>query len=90
MRKVHKFKLSGIGIIGIQMPKDAVIMSAQLQVDDVQIWALCECDSETETREFYLVGTGWEIPNDRLDLKFIATIMQESGFVWHVFEIIKT
>lgn len=75
-----------------EMPKGAKILSAQLQDDNICIWALVEPENEKEVRIIEIFGTGWPLDlvntKDEDKYKFIVTI-QRGGFVQHLFEIIK-
>ena len=86
MKTIHKFPFSIFNHFGISLPKDAVILSAQMQDEQPCIWALVDTEQEIEKREFILFGTGHPIYHID-ELKYVATF-QQAEFVWHLFEVI--
>ena len=78
MRKIWKFNL----VPEIVMPKGAKILSIGTQGPDMCIWALVDPEEATETRCFWLAGTGHDVPEF---CKFIGRITQ-GPFEWHIFE----
>lgn len=85
MITIHKYKLF-FGV-GVEMPKDAKILSLQIQDGYICIWAMVDTDKPVERRRFTRYGTGHEIiASDVRFLKFIETI-QDGPLVWHIFEV---
>lgn len=70
----------------IAMPDGAVILSAQNQNDIITIWAMVNPENPKRPRVFDVVGTGGVVPDGIR--QFIGTV-QISGYVWHVFELLK-
>lgn len=68
----------------VKMPKDAKILTVQMQGDNPTLWALVDEKAEKEYRKIRIIGTGHPIP-DADSLTYIGTI-QERMFLWHVFE----
>ena len=57
-------------------------LTAQLQGDNITLWALVAPSEAAITRvTLHVIGTGWPVP---MGLTYLATVQQE-GFVWHVF-----
>lgn len=86
MKTIWKFMLLNVPAQAIQMPENALVLSAQLQNGMINIWAEVDESAPMEERKFAIFGTGWPMPSD-VKLGFIATI-QIQNLVWHVFEIL--
>lgn len=73
-----------------EMPKDAKILSAGFQGDDLYVWALVDAlTSEKAPRRIGVVPTGLEsLPHDGFTYNFIGTAIHDLGTVWHVFEAV--
>ncbi len=84
MKTVYKYRLTGKYTTTLQLPKQAQILSVQMQEGVPTLWALVDPTEELIPRYFSIVGTGWEIEEE---VTHIGTFM-EGAFVWHVFEII--
>jgi len=69
----------------VMMPAHAQILTAQMQGDDLMLWALVDPDTPKVNRVIEVMGTGWQ--TNYRDLHYISTV-QERGYVWHVFEAI--
>lgn len=93
---IYKYLLSrpenSYGVMPIDMRKGAKVLSADMHNGNIHLWALADPDGQDVIRNFAIIGTGHriDIEYSRLFTKcsheFIATI-QQSGFVWHIFEI---
>ncbi len=81
---IWKFPLQLTDTQKIPMPKDAQILSAQVQDGTLCIWALVDPDRPKEERKIEIHGTGNASVN-LLPKTFIGTA-QMGMFVWHVFE----
>jgi hypothetical protein len=79
-KQIWKFELKEGSVI---MPIGAKILSIQSQHGRSMIWALVDPNVEDESRWFSIIGTGE--PFDDADMTYIASV-QDSPFVWHVFE----
>lgn len=85
-RTVWKYPLIP-GVQGIEMPEGASILTAQMQANEPQLWALVDPARTKRTRRIAVVGTGHDAP-DR-DAPYVATFQTESvmgPLVWHVFD----
>jgi hypothetical protein len=74
------------GVIAIDIPGNAKILSAHNQREQLHIWALVDPNAVFRQRIFHYFGTGIKFKNHDL-LQFIGTVMFDNGnFVVHVFE----
>ena len=92
MKTIWKFTLSVQDKQEIEMPKDAIILTAQIQKDELQLWAAVDTDISipTEIRYIGICGTGNPIPNPNNMNKYISTFQLYNGaLIFHVFELIK-
>jgi hypothetical protein len=81
-RTIWKFPFAISSCFDIEMPKGAETVHVEAQQGVPAIWALVDPKAPTETRTFYVFGTGHAIPNG---FGWYATI-QLPPFVWHIFE----
>ena len=104
MRTVHKFPLSltdaGInkGIVTVDMPKDAIVLSIQTQSvvpfpgqpgEQVPtIWAQVNTEADIVVRTFVVIGTGHPLP-EKQPVVYWGTV-QTGPFVWHIYEVLNT
>jgi len=88
--KIYKYELQIIDFSTILMPIGAAILSCQTQKGAVFIWAMVDPSASLEGRTFEIIGTGNPISKllEGRRRMFVATV-QEGGYVWHVFEIVK-
>jgi hypothetical protein len=73
-----------------KIPKGARFLSVQVQDKDLPyMWFTVETDNPREVREFLLVETGQNIPQDTFTVSdYLGTILLDSGnYVLHLFEI---
>lgn len=72
---------------GLELPFGAQILTAQMQGNQIVIWALLsEREVRTVRRLIFAVNTG--DPFDLSSLNHIATVTSSNGIVWHVFEVL--
>ncbi len=90
MQKILKYKLHIIGNMSISMPKNAWILTVQVQKGLLQIWAMVDTnETQEENREFSVVTTGEQFNTYNQDYNYIGTFQTENGnFVGHLFEIV--
>lgn len=68
----------------IEMPKDAEILTVQLQRGEPQLWALVDPKLPVKHRLITIVGTGQSVQGN---VRYIGTFQLEYGnFVFHAFE----
>ena len=92
-KTIYKYPITDENKQVILLPKEAEILSVQVQNNDPYIYAMVDADSEKEERFFRLFHTGSEIPVDMgVDLIYIGTFMLNDPshttgtFVGHLFE----
>lgn len=85
MEVVYKYPLVVTDRQLVKMPKEAKILTVQVQNGEPQMWALVNPDNETEEVPIRIHGTGHNIPDaDRL--AYIGTFqMPRYGLVFHAF-----
>ena len=71
--------------IELEMPLAAKLLSVKMQGDRITLWAAVDKDIATVTRRFWILGTGWQIP-EGVALQHLETVLDPGGYVWHVFE----
>ena len=97
MKKIYKYVLdTALDVVGapkflytMELPKGTAILSCGLQnKENICVWAKVDPNqTEMVEVEFYIIGTGWPIPDD-IDngLQYIGTVMISDGlYVYHVF-----
>lgn len=86
MKVIYKYPLSN-PFTRLDLPWGAQVLTAQMQGDQIVLWALIEQDEvRMVPRSFAAVNTGasFEISDS---LKYINTVTSGNGIVWHVFEV---
>lgn len=68
----------------VSMPKDAEILTVQMQHGEACLWAEVDPTEKTEVRTILILGTGHAFRRG-LMRKYIGTV-QDGDFVWHVYE----
>lgn len=85
MKTIWKFEIDPIKKI-LEIPKDAKILSTQVQNDNLVLWALVDPENTVEKKEILIFETGHYI-DESLNIKFIDTFQVYDGqLVFHVFE----
>lgn len=75
----------------LRLPKDAVVLSVQNQLDVPVLWITVDSSVPMDqyvNRVFISFGTGQEIIGIE-DFKYIATVQELHGRVWHFYEHLK-
>lgn len=84
MKSVYKYPV-GQGLFVLRMPLGAKPLSAQVQNEQPQLWALVDTDNDHVDHRFYTIGTGHPFPQDAGE--FIDTIQLLGGqLVFHIFD----
>lgn len=83
---VYKYMWPGLKSEAVfEMPRDAEILCAHEQHNQICIWARVVIGRDIERRRFVLCGTGEQAPD--LEHRYIGTaFMQGGSLVWHIFE----
>jgi hypothetical protein len=72
----------------LMLPKNAKILSFQIQNDKPVIWAIVDVHRELETRKFMLRGTGHTVDETKIK-SYLGTIqLLQGSLVFHLFEAI--
>lgn len=87
MQTIWKFPLRITDAQTVAMPTGAQILTAQVQYDELQVWAIVDPDRLLVERTFAIATTGHTLhcaPD-----KYIATFQLQGGlFVGHLFEVV--
>lgn len=87
MRTIHKFLLNGTSETVFTSYAGAKIISAGCQgATQLVVWV--EVDNAVRgisQLKVCVYGTGWELPDN--PGRFIATVQDNTGFVWHIYEV---
>lgn len=100
MATIYKYVLEPRDAQQVNMPNEAVVLSADVQRGEICIWAKVPTDRPAaamarkiadveaiRARTFLIYGTGHPMP-DHDNFKFIGTVMLQSGdLVLHIFEV---
>jgi hypothetical protein len=85
IKQIWKYKVENV----IEMPKEAEILSVQIQngqMFNTCIWVKVNPENELEKRQFEVIGTGHSFEDSNKE--YIGTY-QDGPFVWHLFENVK-
>lgn len=83
-QSIWKFDLQVESEQIIRLPKDADILSVQIQNGAPRIWAIVNTVNPVVDRHVYMFGTGH--PFDKPDANYVGTIQEAQGaLIWHVF-----
>ncbi len=84
---IWKFPLKIADVQSVEMPRDARILSAQLQDGAVTLWAMVQPAAPRCKRVFWIVGTGHRADHVVVNVfAYISTVQDANGFVWHLFD----
>ena len=90
IERIYKYEIS-LGKNGkIEMPIGAEILHVGYQGSEPCLWARVAPDSQKESRQFTVYGTGMsliEYDDDRVEM-YLGTTQCDHGLVWHVFEVL--
>ena len=85
---IYKYNLNKYGYINISVPKGSEVLTAQIQNGDLVVWILHDTNYNLIEKEFYTAYT--DMPFYASNKKYISTVQDNDGLVYHVFEIIPT
>lgn len=77
----YRLKVSSTKPTILRVPEIFEPLSVGVQDGEVVLWAYVDGDGNY-AEEFYVIGTGWNIPEECNH--FVGTV-QDRGYVWHVF-----
>lgn len=81
---IYKYQIEVTDVQAVVMPEGARILSAQMQLGRLCLWAAVETANKPSARSIWVYGTGnpaFGMPGKR----HIETV-QDGPLVWHVFE----
>lgn len=84
MKSVYKYPLKVADSQDVNMPLCAEILCAQMQRDDLCLWAVVDSRAAIGQRRINIVGTG-HLYDEGLTGEYVSTV-QAGPFVWHVFD----
>ncbi len=85
MKTIWKYALKP-GEFTLNLPRGARILTAEMQGQHPQLWALVDPSTPVDERRFLIAGTGHDVPDDPA-LAYVATFQIENGrLVFHLFE----
>jgi hypothetical protein len=87
MKKIFKYPLEITDTQFIELPLGAEILTAQLQGNQLCLWAMVNTSPNaiTKNRRIEIIGTGNPTPIG--DLKYISTFqIMDGSLIFHVFE----
>lgn len=62
-------------------------VAGRMERDTIVLWAEVDSDAPTERRTFVVYGTGWPLPEDTSDMRFLGTaLLYRTSLVYHVYE----
>lgn len=83
---VWKFPLKVTDVQEIEIPYAAELLDAQIQKDQLCLWALCNVNNDSVKRKIFIKGTGHKIDFSEVG-KYVATFqMHDGNLVFHVFD----
>ena len=86
MNTIYKYPVA-IGSFGLDLPKDAEVLTVQVQQGKPMMWVLQNTNKSIMTRSFTVCGTGHEVELLPPSYKYIGTFQLKDGyFVGHLFE----
>ena len=85
MITIYKYTLDNFG--KIRLPSKHEFLTVQMQNSKATFWFKVDTNSSDCEKFYVMYGTGWEINEyDSTSEKYIVTVQNEHGFVWHIFE----
>jgi hypothetical protein len=84
--KIRRYDLTLDAQQLLELPKGAVILTAQLQMGAARLWVLCDDKAANTTRVIAAYWLGTVIPDD--PGVYIATVQSHGGQrLYHIFEL---
>jgi hypothetical protein len=86
MKRIYKYPLEVTDRQELLLPKEATILTVQIQYGYPRLWVLVEPEAEVERWEFLTIGTGHNITSPITSFRYIGTYQLDAGqLVFHVF-----
>lgn len=73
----------------IEMPENANIIHVAEQHERICLWAEVYPKDIKRKRTFYVIGTGWLMPNLSTVRHIGSVVMAPGAYVWHVYQKIE-
>lgn len=90
MNVIYKYPIETKDEFTIELPRNAKLLTVQIQHHLACLWVLLDKDAEKTNRKFALIGTGNPVPYDIEDVEYINTFQLYNGdLVFHLFEILR-
>jgi len=91
MKTIYKYNL-GIPhhnlVCNTTLHKGAKILSAQIQENNLVVWAIVNPKNSMKTKTFYVYVSCLEKEAyDKKHYEYISTVQTSHGLVWHLFEV---
>lgn len=83
---IWKFRLGVTREQEIEIPRDAKILTVQVQRGHPVLWAVVLTSNPIVRRRIVTYGTGHEVGWEAFGDVYIATYQLPDGTVWHVFD----
>ena len=90
MKAIWKYQLVISSEVQVFLiPKGAEVLTCQMQYGEPFLWVVVDTHASREDRSFAVVGTGYEIPDEKAErMTYISTVQQGLGhLVWHIMEV---
>lgn len=86
MKTIYKYKIETTDSQVLLLPKEAEILTVQIQNGEPHLWAMIDTDKdETDPRVIEIFGTGNPIPDG--NRRYISSYQLRDGrLIFHVFE----
>lgn len=87
MRTIHRYEIRH-GETELLLPQNADVLCVQMKDDTPCVWALVDDQKPTQTRRYFVVGTGHKVPDELGVNDYVGTFQCDSmigKLVWHVF-----
>jgi hypothetical protein len=93
MQVVYKYTLNREAVQTVFMPREANILTAQVQLGvggfrNICLWAIRPEGGLDVARTIVILGTGAPTEYEPRELAYINTVQVE-GFIFHVFEVVQ-
>ena len=91
MKMIYKYAFEVTGIVRIDMPMRAQVLTVQTQIGEPCIWAIVEPGEPVEPRFFRVYGTGHKWDTNVKATHYVGTFqLDDGGFIGHLFELLTT
>lgn len=84
-RVIYKYYVPEENEFQLDIPKQAQLLSVQMQGEHAQLWVLVDPDAEVERRNFRVFGTGQVVDAGQFDGYNHVDTWQSGEFAWHLF-----